>query len=222
MCPYVVCLVADVDRRLWLREALSPYVILRKGDGGRGGRGPGLRMYNRAESRPLFYAARAFRTKLSTAKLRVAEGAVGDEKVEHRIAGCATPRGPAPLPKREKLLERGVGGPEEELTLSKSTGHWMRNRRSRERSKSRASLIERRRLGPGKASSRHGGGVEAVLASLDESVSACTAKRHAPVSTRIATEASEARLASCVGSQEPGCKTPPQCEVNPLKRPGAS
>lgn len=216
MCPYVVCLVADVDRRLWLREALSPYVILRKGDGGRGGRGPGLRMYNRAESRPLFYAARAFRTKLSTAKLRVAEGAVGDEKTEHRIAGCATPRGPAPLPKREKLPKRPAPkgrpkrgwGPEEELTLSKSTGHWMRNRRSRERSKSRASLIERRRLGPGKASSRHGGGVEAVLASLDESVSACTAKRHAPVSTRIATEASEARLARAWVRKDQGVRRP--------------
>lgn len=44
MCPYAVCLVAEFDRRLWLKEALSPYVFSRKRDGGRGGREPGLRM----------------------------------------------------------------------------------------------------------------------------------------------------------------------------------
>jgi hypothetical protein len=33
-----------------------------------------------------------FRTRLFAAKLRVAEGAVGDEKADSRQAGCATPR----------------------------------------------------------------------------------------------------------------------------------
>lgn len=112
-------------------------------------------------------------TKLFAAKLRVAEGAVGDEKADHRRAGCATPRESARVNRKEH------SGPEEELSQSKSLGHWMRNRRSRERSKSRASLIEGRRLGPGKASSRHGGGVESVLAGPAESVGTCTAKRHA-------------------------------------------
>jgi hypothetical protein len=47
---------------------------------------------NRSKSRPLFKAARAFRTKPFAAKLRVAKGAVGDEKTDNRQAGCATPR----------------------------------------------------------------------------------------------------------------------------------
>jgi len=38
------CLIAEVDRRLWPREALPSNVFLRKGNEGRGGRGPGLRM----------------------------------------------------------------------------------------------------------------------------------------------------------------------------------
>jgi len=50
MCPYAVCLVAEVDKRFWLREALLPNVISRKRGGGRGGRGPGLRMTNRSKS----------------------------------------------------------------------------------------------------------------------------------------------------------------------------
>lgn len=52
----------------------------------------------------------------------------------------------------------------------------MRNRRSRERTKSSALPVERRRLGSGKVSSRHGGGVEAVLASLGESARALREK----------------------------------------------
>jgi hypothetical protein len=95
------------------------------------------------------------------------------KKADHRRAGCATPRESARVNRKEH------SGPEEELSQSKSLGHWMRNRRSRERSKSRASLIEGRRLGPGKALPRHGGGVESVLAGLAESVETCTAKRHA-------------------------------------------
>lgn len=44
-----------------------------------------------------------------------------------------------------------------------------RNRRLRERKKSSAALVERRRLGPGKPSALHGTGGEAVLANLTES-----------------------------------------------------
>jgi len=61
----------------------------------------------------------------------------------------------------------------------------VRDRRSRGRSKSRASPVDRRRLGPGKATSCHDGGVEAVLAALAESVNhnALPRKERAPVSS---------------------------------------
>lgn len=117
----------------------------------------------------------------------MAEGAVGDEKIDSRQAGCATPRRPA----RVNALKSGGSGPEEELSQGKSTGYRTRNRRSRERKKSSASLVERRRSGPGKASSRHGGGVEAVLASLSESAQRAPRKARAGIEERIATGASE-------------------------------
>jgi hypothetical protein len=90
---------AEVDRRFWLREALSP--IRSRSKEGRGTRWTGAwptDVTNRSKSSPLFQAARAYRTKLSTAKLlaRVAEGAVGDEKTDSRQAGCATPRKAGP------------------------------------------------------------------------------------------------------------------------------
>jgi len=91
MCPYAVCLVAEVDTRFWLREALLPNVFSRKRDGGRGGRGPGLRM-TIVPSRSAIQGGARFRTKLFTAKLRVGERAVGDERTDYRQAGCATPR----------------------------------------------------------------------------------------------------------------------------------
>lgn len=87
---------------------------------------------------------------------------------------------------------------------------------------SSASLVEGRRLGPGKASPSHGGGVEAVLASLTESVSVHR-ERHAPVSGRFATGASEARSSSCVGSDQnaPTVRSrSAEAIVGVVKRPG--
>jgi hypothetical protein len=84
---------AEVDRRSWLREALSPIRSLSKE--GRGTRWTGAwptDVINRSKWRPLFQAAFTFRTKLFAAKLRVAERAVGDKKTDSRQAGCATPR----------------------------------------------------------------------------------------------------------------------------------
>lgn len=49
MCPYAVVSFAEVDRRLGPREALPPHATASKGHvGGRGERGLGPRMYNRA------------------------------------------------------------------------------------------------------------------------------------------------------------------------------
>jgi hypothetical protein len=73
---------------------------------------------NRSKSSPLFQAARAFRTKLFAAKLFVALGAVGDEKIDSRQTGCATPRRSARIVRKadsrseEKLSQatpRGTG-----------------------------------------------------------------------------------------------------------------
>lgn len=75
--------VAEVDKRLGPKKPLSPTQLLARvkpgeGVGGRGERGPGLRMINRAEaSRPLW---RAPRSKLLAAKLRVAGRAEGDKE----------------------------------------------------------------------------------------------------------------------------------------------
>jgi len=71
---------AEVDKRLWLRDALSPIRSLSKER--RGTRWTGAwptDVINRSKSSPLSQAARSFRTKLFAAKLRVARGAVGDE-----------------------------------------------------------------------------------------------------------------------------------------------
>jgi hypothetical protein len=104
--------------------------------------------------------------------------------------------------------------PEEELSQGKSTGHRMRNRRSRERQKSSASPVERRRSGPGKASSSHGGGVEAVLASLSESAQRAPRKgthryRREDRDRGVRRRSSRAWVRS---------NKPPQCEGDPLKR----
>lgn len=72
----------------------------------------------------------------------------------------------------------------------------MRNRRSKERRKSSASSVDRRRPGPGKVMSLHGGVVEAVSAAQLESVRAFREKareKSVPVSGWVATGASEAR-----------------------------
>jgi hypothetical protein len=44
MCPYAVCLVADVDKRLWLKEASFPYVAFEREPGDAVNGGLGLRM----------------------------------------------------------------------------------------------------------------------------------------------------------------------------------
>lgn len=74
-------------------------------------------------------------------------------------------------------------GPGAEPSPGKSSGYWMRHRRSKGRSKSRASSVDGRRLGPGKVTPRHGGGAEAVSAGLTESALRAPRKRHAPVSS---------------------------------------
>jgi hypothetical protein len=118
MCPYAICLYfAEVDRRSWLREALLPNVVLRKRDGSEWWTGAWpTDVFNRSQSRPLFQAARPVRTRLFAAKLCVAEGAVGDEKIDSRRAGCATPRKPA------RSVRKGGSGPEEELSQANPRG----------------------------------------------------------------------------------------------------
>jgi len=119
----------------------------------------------------------ADRTRPFAATPSVAEGAVSDTKTDSRQAGCATPR------KAGSGCPQGQLGTRGGALAGKSPGYRMRDRRSRERKKSSASPVERRRSGPGKASSRHGGGVEAVSASLSESANVHR-ERHVPVSKR--------------------------------------
>jgi len=110
--------------------------------------------------------------------------------------------------------QKGDSGPEEELSQGKSTGHRMRNLRSRERKKSSVSLVEQRRSRPGKASSSHGGGVEAVLASLSES--AQRAPRKGTHRYRREDRDRGVRGRSSRAWVRPN--KPPQCEGGPLKR----
>lgn len=142
------------------------------------------------------------------------EGSRRRRKADSRQAGCATPRRIKPACDARK----GVVGPVEE-PASESTGHLMRNRHPRGWKKSSASLVERRRSGPGKTSSRHGGGVEAVSANLSES-DHVHRERHAPVSRRIATGASEAgRRVQGKAQQAPACEDgPPKRSSRVVKR----
>lgn len=117
-----------------------------------------------SKSRPWW---RAPRGKSLAAKLRVAREAEGVEESRNRSAGCATPR-EAAWGQLGFHGAKSIGGPR--------ARERMRNRRSRGRKKSSASLVEGRRPGPGKASSRHGGGVEAVSADSNRIGSARTAK----------------------------------------------
>jgi hypothetical protein len=99
--------------------------------------------------------------------------------------------------------------------------HRARNRRSKGRKKSSALLVERRRLGPGKITSLHGGGVEAVSASSQGIGTTCTAKMHAgtrPVSGGIATGASEVRLHGIVVRGNPARETPGEEQNASTKR----
>lgn len=94
-------------------------------------------------------------------------GAAGDEEPRTRTGVGYNHRAGGP---QENPTERSVG---------ETWGRKVRNRRPRGRSKSSASLVDGRRLGPGKATPCHDGGVEAVLAALAESVKKqrATAKR---------------------------------------------
>lgn len=96
----------------------------------------------------------------------------------------------------------------------------MRNRRSRDRSKSRASLVERRRPRPGKplrcfTAPSGGSGLGGPLR-----IGRAHRERRALVSVRVATGASEARLVQCRGPQKHWGwkKTPPRHRPNPPKR----
>lgn len=110
--------------------------------------------------------------------------------------------------------QKGEPGLEEELSQSKSSGYRMRDRRSKGRSKSSASQVEGRRLGPGKASPSHGGGVEAVLASLTESDSVHREKARAGIEE----DRDRGVRGSVVVVRGFGPKRPHQCEDDPPKR----
>jgi len=100
-------------------------------------------------------------------------GARGDEEAEEpERALVATTAGRAP----RKPQERSMG---------ETWGKRVCNRRPRGRSKSSALPVDRRRLGPGKATTCHDGVVEAVLAAFAESVENKRAprKKRAPVSS---------------------------------------
>jgi len=76
---------AEVDKRPWLREALSPIRSpsnRRTGDAVDGSLAYGCTESFQVES--AVTGGPVFRTRLFAAKLRVAEGAVGDEKVDSR------------------------------------------------------------------------------------------------------------------------------------------
>jgi len=86
-------------------------------------------------------------------------GARGDEE----------PRNPnvrwlQPPPGRAPRKSQGA------IRLGETWGRKVRNRRPRGRSKSSASPVDGRRLGPGTITTCHDGGVEAVLAAVAESV----------------------------------------------------
>lgn len=102
-------------------------------------------------------------------------------------------------PERRVGQSHRPGGPREnpkERSLGETWGRRMRNRRSKGRKKSSAPPVDERRLGPGKATPCHDGGVEAVLAAHAESVK--TTSRYRERSAHryragVATEVSEAR-----------------------------
>lgn len=143
-----------------------------RGDAVNGGQAFGC--INRAsKSRPWW---RAPRTKLFAAKLRVAERAEGDKESRNRVAGCATPRGAA-WGQLGSHGAKSVGGPRARDRV--------RNRRSRGRKKSSASLVEGRRPGSGKISSGHAGGVEAISAGFTGSEERAPRKCAAPAPSEV-------------------------------------
>lgn len=145
-----------------------------------------------SKSRPWW---RAPPTKSFAAKLRVAKEAEGVEESKNRSAGCATPR-EAAWGQLGFHGAKSTGGPRARAR--------MRNRRSRGRKKSSASLVEGRRPGPGKASSRHGGGVEAVSADSTESEVRAPRKCAAPVSSGVRDRGVRGSVTRSRGPEIPG------------------
>ncbi len=162
--------------------ALTLYVSLQKSTGGFGSKKPflqtqasergledavngshGLRI-TIVQSRVRYSRRRALSYETSRCEATRGGRSRRRHEADNRSARCATPREPA------SVLSKGVLGTRENqgktLALSRQR---MRNHRPKGRKKSSASLVERRRLGPEKVSSLHGGGPESVLASLTES-----------------------------------------------------
>ena len=138
------------------------------------------------------------RTKLFTAKLRVVERAVGDERTDHRQAGCATPRKAGPRFSLERAGSGTRGG-----ALAEQVHGAQGAQSSLERAEEEQRISSRTkapRTGKSFDVSRRRGGIG--LGEPHRIGQTCTAKRHAPVSMGIATGVSEARSPSCVGSDE--------------------
>jgi len=195
MVPVRCCLVADIDRRLGPEKPFPHTQTLARvmGDAVNGGMAFGCS--NRAKSRPAL-SGRAFLVRsLSLRSYSWREEPKATKSRENRSAGCATPREAA-------WGQLGFSG-------AKSAGEprareRVRNRRSRGRKKSSASLVEGRRLGPGKASSRHGGGVEAVSAGLTESEVRAPRKCAAPVSSGVRDRGVRGSVMRARGPEIPG------------------
>lgn len=119
-------------------------------------------------------------------------GAAGDKESRPRTRVGCNHRTGGP---RENPTERSVG---------ETWGRRVRNRRPRGRSKSSVSPVDGRRLGPGKATSCHDGGVEAVLAALAESVNRNAHRERGAhrYRVRVATEVSEVRSRRRVGGRQ--------------------
>jgi hypothetical protein len=140
---------------------------------------------NRAKSRSAL-SGRALLVRSSLLRSYAWQGEPeATKESSNRSAGCATPREAA----WGQLGFRDAKSAEEPRARGR-----VRNRRSRGRRKSSASLVEGRRPGPGKASSRHGGEVEAVSAVFTESARRAPRKCAHRYRVGIATGASEARL----------------------------
>lgn len=102
-------------------------VVSRKRDGGRGGRGPGQRMYQSSKVASAVPGGARFSDEALRCEAVRGEGSRGRRKTEHRKAGCATPRSPA------RETRKGSSGTAEEPSQGKSAVNRMRNPRSRER-----------------------------------------------------------------------------------------
>jgi hypothetical protein len=115
------------------------------------------------------------RAKPPAAKLCVARGAADDMELITGASRCAYARSRMRCRPGENLRS---------ARADRSAQGRVRDRRSRERRKSSAPLVDRRRPGPGKAEPFHDGAVEAVLASSSESASCVPRKDAHPVSSR--------------------------------------